>query len=113
MSEKNSSTRLRRLISRDGCLAVPGVFSPAVALLAKRAGFKTLYFSGSAFSGLLGLPDIGLTTLTEVAGAAAQITERVDLPLIVDIDTGFGEAINVAHTIERMESAGVAGNDGD
>jgi methylisocitrate lyase len=85
------------------------VFSPSVALLAKRAGFKAVYLSGAAYSGLLGLPDIGLTTLTEVAGAAAQITARVSLPLIVDIDTGFGEALNVSRTITEMERASVAG----
>lgn len=67
-----------------------------------------LYFSGAAFSGLLGLPDVGLTTLSEVAAAAGQITERVDLPLIVDIDTGFGEALNVARTVSRMERVDVA-----
>jgi len=62
-----------------------------------------------AYSGLLGLPDVGLTTLTEVACAAAQITARVDLPLIVDVDTGFGEALNVSRTVAEMERANVAG----
>jgi len=90
-------------------MAVPGVFSPSVALLAKRAGFKAVYLSGAAYSGLLGLPDVGLTTLTEVASSAAQITARVSLPLIVDVDTGFGEALNVSRTIGEMERVGVAG----
>jgi methylisocitrate lyase len=104
-----SARRLHALISRGGCTAVPGVFSPSVALLAERAGFKALYLSGAAYSGLLGLPDVGLTTLTEVTGAAAQITSRVGLPLIVDVDTGFGEAVNVSRTVAEMERAGVAG----
>jgi methylisocitrate lyase len=90
-------------------MAVPGVFSPSVALLAERAGFKAAYLSGAAYSGLLGLPDVGLTTLTEVAGAAGQITTRVSLPLIVDVDTGFGEALNVSRTVTEMERVGVAG----
>jgi methylisocitrate lyase len=106
---KGATRRLQALISREGCTAVPGVFSPSVALLAKRAGFRALYLSGAAYSGMLGLPDLGLTTLTEVASAAAQITARVSLPLIVDIDTGFGEALNVARTIFEMERADVAG----
>lgn len=106
---KGAAHRLRALISSDGCMAVPGVFSPSVALLAKRAGFKAVYLSGAAYSGLLGLPDVGLTTLSEVASSAAQITVRVSLPLIVDVDTGFGEALNVSRTIAEMERVGVAG----
>lgn len=101
--------RLRRLISGGGCLPVPGVFAPSVALLAQKAGFKAVYLSGAAHSGLLGLPDIGLTTLSEVAAAAAQITSVTTLPLIVDVDTGFGEALNVARTVAEMEKAGAAG----
>ena len=99
---------LRRLISGKRCTPVPGVFSPAVALLAARAGFKALYLSGSAYSGLLGLPDLGVTTLTEVTGAASQIASRVRLPLIVDVDTGFGEAVNVGRTVTEMERVGAA-----
>ncbi|MDA4113669.1 MAG: methylisocitrate lyase [Thaumarchaeota archaeon] len=102
------SARLRDLISSDGCTAVPGVFSPAVALLAEKAGFRALYFSGGAFSGLLGLPDLGVTTLTEVATAVTQISSRVRLPMIVDVDTGFGEAVNMGRTVVEMERAGAA-----
>jgi len=97
------------LLLQEGCAAVPGVFSPAVALLAAKAGFRVLYFSGAAFSGLLGLPDVGVTTLTEVTGAVTQITSRVDLPLIVDVDTGFGEAVNMGRTVSQMERVGAAG----
>ncbi len=87
---------------------MPGVFNPAVALLAARAGFKALYFSGAAFSGSLGLPDLGVTTLTEVADAVDQITSRTGLPLIVDVDTGFGEAVNVARTVAELERVNAA-----
>jgi methylisocitrate lyase len=101
---------LRRLLSGKSTIAVPGVFDPAVALLAREAGFECLYLSGAAFANSLGLPDLGLTTLTEVAEAAARITAVVpSVPLIVDVDTGFGEAVNIARTVREMERAGVAG----
>jgi len=98
---------LRKLIGKK-TLVAPGVFSPSVAKLAEKAGFKALYFSGAGFSNLLALPDLGMTTLTEVAGAARQVTARVAVPLIVDADTGFGEALNVARTVEEMKAARVA-----
>ncbi|MDA4123326.1 MAG: methylisocitrate lyase [Thaumarchaeota archaeon] len=99
---------MRKLLARGETVPIPGVFSPSVALLAEKAGFRALYLSGAAFSGLLGLPDVGMVTSTEVAQAAAQITSRVDLPLIVDIDTGFGEVVNVARTVSEMERVNVA-----
>ena len=98
---------LRELIGKKTVVA-PGVFSPSVAKLAEKAGFKALYFSGAGFSNMLALPDLGMTTLTEVASAARQVTARVAVPLIVDADTGFGEALNVARTVEEMKVAGVA-----
>jgi methylisocitrate lyase len=107
-SSPDGAKTLRRLISKDGCTPVPGVFSPAVAILAAKAGFEAIYFSGAAFSGLLGLPDLGITTLTEVTGAVRQITARVRLPLIVDVDTGFGEAVNVGRTVAEMERVDAA-----
>ncbi|MDG6920327.1 MAG: methylisocitrate lyase [Nitrososphaerota archaeon] len=99
---------LRKLVSGDGVIVAPGVFSPSVAKLAERAGFRAVYFSGAGFSNLLALPDLGITTLSEVAQAARQITSRVAVPLIVDADTGFGEALNVARTVEEMKGAGAA-----
>jgi methylisocitrate lyase len=107
----DGSTRLRGLISGgQRTIAVPGVFNPAVALLARDTGFECLYFSGAAFSNSLGLPDLGLTTLSEVAEAVARISTAVpSLPLIVDIDTGFGEAINLSRTVREMQRAGAAG----
>ncbi len=104
----NQAGSLRKLIRGDRTVVAPGVFSPAVAKLAEQAGFKALYFSGAGFSNLLALPDLGMTTLTEVAAAARQVTLRVRVPLIVDADTGFGEALNVARTVEEMKSAGAA-----
>ncbi len=89
-------------------MVAPGVFSPAVAKLAEKAGFRALYFSGAGFSSLLALPDLGITTLSEVAQASRQITAKVSVPLVVDADTGFGEAVNVSRTVDEMKSAGVA-----
>ncbi len=100
--------RLRRLVSGKRTVVAPGVFSPAVAKLAEKSGFEAIYFSGAGFSNLLALPDLGITTLSEVAQASRQITSRVSVPLIVDADTGFGEALNVARTVEEMVAAGVA-----
>ncbi len=99
---------LRKLIRGDKIVVAPGVFSPAVARLAERAGFKALYFSGAGFSNLLALPDLGITTLTEVAGAVRQVTSQVKVPLIVDADTGFGEALNVTRTVKELKAAGAA-----
>lgn len=99
---------LRKLIEGEKIVVAPGVFSPAVARLAEKLGFKALYFSGAGFSNLLALPDLGITTLTEVVGASRQITSKVNVPLIVDADTGFGEALNVARTVEEMKVAGAA-----
>ncbi|MDG6901902.1 MAG: methylisocitrate lyase [Nitrososphaerota archaeon] len=89
-------------------LVAPGVFSPAVAKLAEKLGFRALYFSGAGFSNLLALPDLGMTTLSEVAQAARQVASQVGVPLIVDADTGFGEALNVARTVSEMKAAGAA-----
>jgi methylisocitrate lyase len=100
--------RLRKLIHGDKIVVAPGVFSPAVAKLAEKIGFKALYFSGAGFSNLLGLPDLGVTTLTEVTRATHEVTSQVGVPLIVDVDTGFGEALNVARTVKEIKTAGAA-----
>ncbi len=79
-----------------------------MARLAEKAGFSCVYFSGGGYANLQGLPDLGVTTLSEVSAAARSITSLVDLPLIVDVDTGFGEAVNVERTVGEMERARVA-----
>jgi len=104
----STAETLRKLLGGKKIVVAPGVFSPAVAKLAQKLGFRALYFSGAGFSNFLALPDLGITTLTEVAKAARQVTSRVDVPLIVDADTGFGEALNVARTVEEMKAAGAA-----
>lgn len=99
---------LRGLIAGKKIVVAPGVFNPAVAKVAEKAGFRAVYFSGAGFANQLALPDLGITTLSEVASAARQVTSAVRLPLIVDADTGFGEALNVTRTVEEMKSAGAA-----
>jgi methylisocitrate lyase len=87
----------------------PGAFNPLSAKLIQDKGMDGVYISGAVLSADLGLPDIGLTTLTEVAGRSQQIARMTDLPAIVDADTGFGEPMNVARSIQTLEDAGVAG----
>ncbi len=87
----------------------PGAFSPLVAKLVAEIGFEGVYVSGAALSADLGLPDIGLTTLTEVTDRGAQIAAVTDLPTLIDADTGFGEPMNAARTITLLEDAGLAG----
>ena len=99
---------MRKLIGGKKIVVAPGVFSPAVARQAEKLGFKALYFSGAGFSNLLALPDLGITTLTEVSRAVRQVASQVKTPLIVDADTGFGEALNVSRTVEEMMAAGAA-----
>ncbi|MGW5108730.1 methylisocitrate lyase [Nocardia sp. NPDC004123] len=87
----------------------PGAFNPLVAKLIQEVGFEGVYVSGAVLSADLGLPDIGLTTLTEVAGRGQQIARVTDLPVLIDADTGFGEPMSVARTVTVMEDAGIAG----
>ncbi len=90
-------------------LCFPGAFSPLVAMEVERTGFDGVYISGAALSADLGLPDIGLTTLSEVAQRGRQIARVTALPAIIDADTGFGETMNAARTIQEMEEMGLAG----
>lgn len=108
MGRETQAERLRVLVNGKKIVAAPGVFSPAVAKLAEKIGFESLYFSGAGFSNLLALPDLGITTLSEVARATHEITSQIRVPLIVDADTGFGEALNVARTVAEMKAAGAA-----
>lgn len=87
----------------------PGAFSPLVAKLVAEIGFEGVYVSGAALSADLGLPDIGLTTLTEVAGRGAAIAAATNLPTFIDADTGFGEPMSAARTVTMLEDAGLAG----
>ncbi|MGV8911627.1 MAG: methylisocitrate lyase [Rhodoglobus sp.] len=101
--------QFRERLASGELLRVPGAFNPLSARLIQDKGFDGVYISGAVISADLGLPDIGLTTLTEVAGRSQQISRMTDLPSLVDADTGFGEPMNVARTVQTLEDAGVSG----
>jgi len=100
---------LREQLASGRLLRFPGAISPLTAVLIEELGFDGCYVSGAALSADLALPDIGLTTLDEVAGRGGQIAAATGLPTIVDADTGFGEPMNVARTIQTREARGLAG----
>ncbi len=100
---------LRAALATGKLLRFPGAFNPLSAKLIQDRGFEGVYISGAVIAADLGLPDIGLTTLTEVAGRGQQISRMTELPTLIDADTGFGEPMNVARTVQSLEDAGVAG----
>ncbi|MEH0108916.1 methylisocitrate lyase [Tersicoccus sp. MR15.9] len=100
---------LREMLVPGAARQFPGAFNPLSARLIEQKGFDGVYISGAVLANDLGLPDIGLTTLTEVATRAGQIARMTDLPALVDADTGFGEPMNVARTVQELENAGLAG----
>ena len=100
--------RLRQLLGEREVLAVPGAHDALTSLLARRRGFEALYFSGGAYSASLGIPDLSLLTLNDVASGASWVARASRLPLIVGADTGFGEALNVVRTVRDLEMAGAA-----
>lgn len=101
--------RFRELLAAPEIAQFPGAFTPLSTKLIQEQGFEGVYISGGVLANELGLPDIGLTTLTEVATRAGQIARSTDLPCLVDADTGFGEPMNVARTVQELEDAGLAG----
>lgn len=99
---------LRARLASGELLVLPGAFNPLSAMLIERRGFDAVYLSGAVLAADLGLPDVGLTTVSEVAQRAGQVARVTNLPLLVDADTGFGEAMNVARTVQLLEDAGVS-----
>ncbi|MFQ3559910.1 methylisocitrate lyase [Streptomyces gramineus] len=100
---------LREQLSSGRLLRMPGAMNPLSARLIQDLGFEAVYLSGAVLAADLGLPDIGLTTSVEIAARAQQTTRVTDLPVLIDADTGFGEPMNVARTVQLMEDAGLAG----
>lgn len=102
--------RLRELLARPGLLIAPGAYDGLSARLIEQAGFDVVYMTGSgAANSLLGQPDLGLTTMTEMASQAARICDATALPVVADADTGYGGLLNVRRTVREYERAGVAG----
>ena len=100
--------RFRALIERGGILRLPGSHNGMAALQAKAAGFEALYLSGAAMTASIGLPDLGIITVDEVAFFIRQVARASGLPVLVDGDTGYGEALNVMHMVRAFEEAGAA-----
>ncbi|MGD9695921.1 MAG: methylisocitrate lyase [Thermoleophilia bacterium] len=114
LTDRRATAHERRRTLRAGLASgriqrLPGAFSPLVAMLVAELGFEGVYVSGAALSADLGLPDIGLTTLDEVADRGGRIASVTDLPVLIDADTGFGEPMNAARTVQALEDRGIAG----
>ena len=101
--------RFRELLAGDDIVQFPGAINPINAQMIEQLGFEGIYISGGAFSASQGLPDIGLTTLTEVVTHGRNISRVTNLPTFIDADTGWGEPMNVARTVQEFEDAGLAG----
>ncbi len=104
----HATTQLRNSLERDGTVLAPGVFDGLSAKLVERAGFAACYASGGAIARSAGFPDLGLLSFTEVCDRLARIVDAVELPVVADADTGFGNALNVYRTVRSFESLGVA-----
>jgi methylisocitrate lyase len=108
-SSAEKRARFKAALESGDLQRFPGAFSPLVAKLVAEIGFDGIYVSGAALAADLGLPDIGLTTLTEVAARGALIAAVTDLPTLIDADTGFGEPMSAARTVTVLEDAGLSG----
>jgi len=106
--EMNPRQVLRQLLKRNKLLVAPGCFDGLSARLVEEAGFEAAYLSGGAVARSMGIPDIGLVTMSEVIERAAQVVSTVRIPVIADADTGYGNAINLVRTVREFERVGVA-----
>lgn len=107
-TQKELADRFKEQMLTDNILQIPGAHDAMAALIAKDAGFSVLYLSGGAYTASRGLPDLGIVTSTEVAERARDLVRATNLPVLVDIDTGFGGVLNVARTAREMLEANVA-----
>jgi methylisocitrate lyase len=107
-SQAELANRFKELMNAPDIMQIPGAHDAMAALVAKQAGFSALYLSGAAYTASLGLPDLGVITSAEVAQRAKELVRATDLPVLVDIDTGFGGVLNVARTAREMWEANVA-----
>ncbi len=106
LPEAPAGQRFRALLDRPRILQMPGAHLGIAALLAKKQGFEALYMSGAAMSATMGLPDLGMITVDDVAWYIRQVVRAAGLPVLVDGDTGYGEALNVMHMVRTFEEAG-------
>jgi 2-methylisocitrate lyase-like PEP mutase family enzyme len=103
------AARFRGLLRRDGMVVAPGAYDCITARLIERAGFDAVYMTGAGTAAMLGYPDFGLVTMSEMVANAGRIASAVTLPVIADADTGYGNELNVVRTVREYETAGVAG----
>jgi 2-methylisocitrate lyase-like PEP mutase family enzyme len=103
------TARFRDLMRRNGMVVAPGAYDCITARLIERAGFDAVYMTGAGTAATLGYPDFGLVTMSEMVGNAGRIATAIDLPVIADADTGYGNELNVVRTVREYEAAGVAG----
>ncbi len=108
LSPVPAGDRLRALLARGELLRMPGAHNGMAALQAKAAGFEALYLSGAAMTASMGIPDLGILTIDETCFFVRQVTRASNLPVLVDGDTGHGEALNVMHMVRAFEDAGAA-----
>ncbi len=108
MTQKDLAEQLRSLMSAPDILQIPGAHDAMAAIVAKQAGFSALYLSGAAYTASRGLPDLGIVTSSETAERAKDLVRATNLPVLVDIDTGFGGVLNAARTAREMVEAHVA-----
>src|SRR6201999_3308881 len=108
LPSESPGRRFRTLLTRPGILRLPGAHNGMAALQAEAAGFGALYLSGAAMTASMGLPDLGIITVDEVAFFIRQLVRSADLPVLVDGDTGYGEALNAMHMVRVFEDAGAA-----
>ena len=108
-SSAQKRAEFRAALKSGKLLRFPGAFSPLVAMLIERQGFEGVYVSGAALAADLGLPDVGLTTLSEVSQRGRAIAGATELPALIDADTGFGEPMNAARTVREFEELGLCG----
>ncbi len=107
-SDTPAGERFRALLARPGILGIPGTHNGLAAQQARQAGFTACYLSGAAMTASMGLPDLGIITVDEVAFFIRQVVRASGLPVLVDGDTGYGEALNVMHMVRTFEEAGAA-----
>ena len=108
LPDEPAGVRFRRMLDRPEILQMPGAHLGIAGLLAKKQGFEALYMSGAAMSATMGLPDLGMITVDDVAWHIRQVVRATGLPVLVDGDTGYGEALNVMHMVRTFEEAGAA-----
>ncbi|BBK43642.1 carboxyvinyl-carboxyphosphonate phosphorylmutase [Allostella vacuolata] len=105
----SAATRLRQQLDQDGLTLAPGAYDCITARMIKHAGFSAIYMTGAGTSASLGYPDYGLVTMSEMADNAGRIANAVDIPVIADADTGYGNELNTVRTVQEYERRGVAG----